>query len=132
MKSQIWLMDPPPDLQKIVDLVETSFELSEISNTPVMMELRIRACHLSGRFRPRGNKRAGYWPRDLIENPVFNKDRISLPPATYMQEKLKVDVRWPAAIKFLREYKVNDTCSRHSSGVRSVQQAGMYNNVMRP
>src|SRR6202043_3564828 len=41
MKSQIWLMDPRPDLQKIVDLVETSFELSEISNTPVMMELRI-------------------------------------------------------------------------------------------
>src|SRR6478752_6421321 len=48
MKSQIWLMDPRPELQKIVDLVETSFELSEASNTPVMMELRIRACHLSG------------------------------------------------------------------------------------
>src|SRR5437773_9435619 len=58
MKSQIWLMDPRPDLQKIVDLVETSFDLSEISNTPVMMELRIRACHLSGCFRPRDNKRA--------------------------------------------------------------------------
>src|SRR5213078_462848 len=60
MKSQIWLMDPRPDLQKIVDLVETSFDLSEISNTPVMMELRIRACHLSGCFRPRDNKRARY------------------------------------------------------------------------
>jgi len=60
-------MDPRPDLQKIVDLVETSFELSEISNTPVMMELRIRACHLSGRFRPRDNKRARYSQRDLIE-----------------------------------------------------------------
>src|SRR5216117_2997467 len=66
MKSQIWLMDPRPDLQRIVDLVETSFELSEISNTPVMMELRIRACHLSGRFRPRDNKRARYSQRDLI------------------------------------------------------------------
>src|SRR5258707_15266813 len=84
MKSQIVLMDRRPDLQKIVDLVETSFELSEISNTPVMMELRIRACHLCGRFRPRDNKRARFSQRALIENPVFNKDRISLPPATYM------------------------------------------------
>src|ERR1700680_3874392 len=129
MKSQIWLMDPRPDLQKIVDLVETSFELSEISNTPVMMELRIRACHLSGRFRPRDNKRARYSQRDLIENPVFNKDVISLPPATYMQEKLKVDVRWPAAIKFLKQHRVNDTIAGDVSDVGYVLQGGMYNHV---
>ena len=130
MKSQIWLMDPRPDLQKIVDLVETSFELSEVSNTPVMMELRIRACHLSGRFRPRDNKRARYSQRDLIENPVFNKDRISLPPATYMQEKLKIDVRWPAAMKFLREHRVNDTIAGDVSDVGFVLQGGMYNHVI--
>jgi indolepyruvate ferredoxin oxidoreductase, alpha subunit len=130
MKSQIWLMDPRPDLQKIVDLVETSFELSEISNTPVMMELRIRACHLSGRFRSRDNKCARYSQRDLIENPVFNKDRISLPPATYVQEKLKVDVRWPAAIKFLRERKVNDSIAGDVSDVGFVLQGGMYNHVV--
>ena len=45
MKSTQCLMDPRPNLTSIVNAVETSFELSEASNTPVMMELRIRACH---------------------------------------------------------------------------------------
>jgi len=40
-----------------------------------------------------------------------------------MQEKLKVDVRWPAAIKFLREYKVNDTIAGDVSDLGFVLQA---------
>src|SRR5437016_10275416 len=51
MKSQIWLLDPRPDLPSIVRAVEKGFELSEISNTPVMVEMRIRACHVYGRFK---------------------------------------------------------------------------------
>jgi len=47
-----------------------------------------------------------------------------------MQEKLKVDVRWPAAIKFLREYKVNDTIAGDVSDVGFVLQGGMYNHVI--
>jgi indolepyruvate ferredoxin oxidoreductase alpha subunit len=43
MKSQIWLLDPRPNLPKIVEMVEQAFELSEASSTPVMLELRIRA-----------------------------------------------------------------------------------------
>src|SRR6266704_3827420 len=50
MKSQIWLMDPRPNLPCIVNAVKKGFELSEISNTPVMLELRIRACHVYGSF----------------------------------------------------------------------------------
>ena len=46
MKSQIWLLDPKPDLESIVAAVETGFELSEATNTPVMLEVRIRACHV--------------------------------------------------------------------------------------
>ncbi|MBK8007472.1 MAG: indolepyruvate ferredoxin oxidoreductase subunit alpha [Rhizobiales bacterium] len=129
-KSQIWLMDPRPDLQKVVDIVERSFELSEASNTPVMMELRIRACHLNGRFEARDNKRPKYSKRDLIENPIFNKDRISLPPATYVQEKLKVDVRHPAAVRFISENKINETIDGDLSEVGFILQGGMYNHVI--
>src|SRR5919202_1154368 len=50
MKSQIWLVDPRPNLPKIVQLVEKGFQLSEVSSTPVMLELRIRACHVKGAF----------------------------------------------------------------------------------
>ena len=43
MKSQIWLLDPRPNLPQMVRMVEHGFELSEQSNSPVMLELRIRA-----------------------------------------------------------------------------------------
>src|SRR6516162_3920711 len=50
MKSQMWLLDPRPNLPTVVDMVEKSFQLSEASHTPVMLELRIRACHVYGNF----------------------------------------------------------------------------------
>src|SRR5512138_1505744 len=55
MKSQIWLLDPRPNLPKIVEMVEQGFELSEASSTPVMLELRIRACHVQGSFSTKDN-----------------------------------------------------------------------------
>src|SRR5437870_10346400 len=57
MKSQMWLLDPRPNLPSIVKAVETSFELSEASNTPVMLMLRIRACHVHGSFIAKDNVR---------------------------------------------------------------------------
>src|ERR671930_1292744 len=50
MKSQMWLLNPRPNLPSIVRAVETGFQLSAASNTPVMLELRIRACHVYGSF----------------------------------------------------------------------------------
>ena len=31
-----------------------------------------------------------------------------LPPASYAQELEKIDERWPAAVKFIRDHEVND------------------------
>src|SRR6202020_2178449 len=50
MKSQMWLLDPRPNLESIVRAVEQGFALSEASHTPVMLELRVRACHVHGSF----------------------------------------------------------------------------------
>src|SRR3979490_2075477 len=55
MKSQIWLMDPRPTLPHIVATIEHAFALSEVSSTPVMLMLRIRACHVVGRFFAKDN-----------------------------------------------------------------------------
>src|ERR1700722_10281399 len=60
MKSSIWLLDPRPDLPSIVNAVEKGFELSEASHAPVMLELRIRACHVTGEFLAKNNKRGAY------------------------------------------------------------------------
>src|SRR2546421_5141767 len=108
MKSQMWLLDPRPNLPSIVRAVETGFELSEASNTPVMLELRIRACHVHGRFTAKDNARPSFTLRDALENPRRATDRIALPPATYLHEREKVEKRWPAAVRFIEEHKLNE------------------------
>src|SRR6202162_4769515 len=70
MKSQIWLMDPRPNLPSIVHAVETAFELSEVSSTPVMVEVRIRTCHVHGSFIAKDNKRPAFSLREALEAPA--------------------------------------------------------------
>src|SRR5438552_8460636 len=131
MKSQIWLLDPRPNLPKIVEMVERGFELSEASSTPVMLELRIRACHVQGSFSTKKNQAPPLSKRTLIENPDFDYNRICLPPATYAQEKQKIDVRWPAAVRFIKEKKLNETFAGEMSDIGIVCQGGLYNAVIR-
>ena len=66
LKSSLWLLDPRPNLPTIVRLVERAFELSEASNTPVMMELRIRTCHVHGAFETKTNRT----PARLAQEPA--------------------------------------------------------------
>src|SRR2546429_6759748 len=98
MKSQIWLLDPRPNLPSIVDAVEKGFALSEASNSPVMLELRIRACHVHGRFTAKDNVRPKFTLKDAIENPSRDASRIVLPPGSFLHEKEKIEKRWPAAV----------------------------------
>src|SRR5215213_6506241 len=131
MKSQIWLLDPRPNLPKIVEMVEKGFELSEASSTPVMLELRIRACHVQGTFKTKPNQRPALSKRTLIENPDFDYNRICLPPATYLQEKQKVEVRWPAAVRFIKENKLNEVFEGEMSDIGIICLGGLYNAVIR-
>jgi len=131
MKSQMWLVDPRPNLPKIVEMVEKSFELSEVSSTPVMLELRIRACHVQGAFTTKKNVAPKLSKRTLIENPDFDYNRICLPPATYLQEKLKVDVRWPAAVRFIKENRLNEIFPGEMADIGILCLGGLYNAVIR-
>ena len=81
MKSQWWLFDPRPPLPTVVDLVEKAFDLSEASNTPVMIEFRIRACHMHGRFVAKNNRRPEFSRRRGLEEPGFDPllERIVTP-----------------------------------------------------
>src|SRR5205807_540758 len=108
MKSQMWLLDPRPNLPSIVRAVEQGFELSEATNTPVMLELRIRACHVHGRFIARNNVRPAFRLKDAIERPVRDASRIVLPPASYQHEQEKIEKRWPAAQQFIRARGLNE------------------------
>jgi indolepyruvate ferredoxin oxidoreductase alpha subunit len=131
MKSQIWLMDPRPNLPSIVAAVEKGFELSEASSTPVMLELRIRACHVYGSFTARDNARPAFTLKDALERPARDASRIVLPPATYQHERDKVEKRWPAAVRFITEHRLNEFFDGDASDIGIVMQGGMYNTALR-
>ena len=131
MKSQVWLLDPRPNLPSIVRAVEQAFELSEASNTPVMLELRIRACHVHGRFTAKANRRPAFTLADAMEKPRRDVDRIALPPATYLHEQEKVARRWPAAVRFIQERGLNEFFAEDAQDFGIVMQGGLYNAVLR-
>ena len=131
MKSQVWLLDPRPNLPSIVRAVEQAFELSEASNTPVMLELRIRACHVHGRFTAKANRRPAFTLADAMEKPQRDVDRIALPPATYLHEQEKVARRWPAAVRFIQERGLNEFFAEGAQDFGIVMQGGLYNAVLR-
>jgi indolepyruvate ferredoxin oxidoreductase alpha subunit len=131
MKSQIWLLDPRPNLPSIVKAVEDGFELSEATSTPVMLQVRIRACHVYGQFVAKDNQRPKYTLRQALENPVRDVNRIVLPPANFMHEKDKLERRWPAAIEFIKQRKLNEVFGPAEGEIGIVMLGGMYNSVMR-
>jgi indolepyruvate ferredoxin oxidoreductase alpha subunit len=131
MKSQIWLLDPRPDTTAIVDMVERGFELSEASQTPVMLMLRIRACHMHGSFVAKDNVAPRFRIQDALENPQRSAARIILPPGTYAQEQEKVLTRWPAAVRFIVENHLNEMHAGDLDGIGIVMQGGLYNTVLR-
>jgi len=132
MKSMMWLLDPRPNLTTIVDMVEQGFALSETSNTPVMMELRIRACHLRSSFSSKKNHAPAVSALHRLEGPPkeFIYDRLAHPPAIFRQEKLKSDVRLPAARKFIMERRLNEMFAG-SENVGVIVQGGLFNGLMR-
>jgi len=131
MKSQVWLLDPRPNLPSIVRAVEHGFALSEASRTPVMLELRIRACHVHGSFVAKDNVRPAYTLKDAIERPLRDTSRIVLPPASYLHEQEKITQRWPAAVRYIREHGLNEFFAEGAQDFGIVLQGGMYNNVIR-
>ena len=131
MKSQIWLLDPRPNLPSMVQAVKMGFELSEASSTPVMLELRIRACHVHGFFTAQNNQRAPFTLREAMDSPQRDVNRIVLPPSSYLHEQEKIKDRWPAALKFIQDKKLNEFFAEDSADIGIIVQGGLYNTLVR-
>ena len=131
MKAQMWLLDPRPNLPSIVQAVKDGFDLSEASNTPVMLMVRIRSCHVTGTFTCSDNKRPPLTVRDALSNPRSDFNRVVLPPMSYAHEQDKVKNRWPAAEKFIREKGMNEVFGAKDGKLGIVVQGGMYNGLIR-
>ena len=131
MKSQMWLFDPRPDHPSLVRAVQKSFELSEASHTPVMLTMRVRACHSHGRFTASDNQRPKFSLKDALESPRRDTRRMALAPATFVHEHEKVASRWPQAVQFIREHALNERFGPEDQPVGIVVQGGLYNSLIR-
>jgi indolepyruvate ferredoxin oxidoreductase alpha subunit len=132
MKSSIWLLDPRPDLPTIVRMVEKGFELSEASHAPVMLDLRVRACHVTGEFVAKDNKRGTFSGQHRLEGPPrFEYGRLAHPPVIFSQERLKIEERLPAAQKFIREHQLNEMIAGDHNDVGIIVLGGLTNGLLR-
>ncbi|MES2333357.1 MAG: indolepyruvate ferredoxin oxidoreductase subunit alpha [Pseudomonadota bacterium] len=131
MKAQMWLLDPRPNLPSIVQAVKDGFDLSEASNTPVMLMVRIRSCHVTGQFTARDNQRPKLTVKDALANPRSDFNRVVLPPMSFAHEQDKVKSRWPAAEAFIRERGLNEVLGPSDAPLGIVVQGGMYNGLIR-
>ena len=83
------------------------------------------------RFIAKDNVRPGFTQRDALENPVRDVDRIVLPPASFLHEQEKINQRWPAAVEFIKERKLNEFINSDADDIGIITQGGLYNTVNR-
>ncbi len=132
LKSTMCLLDPRPDLGRMVDMVEHGFRLSEASNMPAILELRIRACHVRGSFECKDNVTSTFSTKNLIQEPAdFNYMSLAHPPVTFRQEKLKYDERLPAARKYIADNHLNELFAGKHEDIGIIVQGGLYNTLIR-
>jgi len=132
MKSTMLLLDPRPDLAHMVDMVEHAFALSEASNMPAMMELRIRACHVRGSFVCKDNKKPLISTQSPLQEPAsFDYGKLSHPPSTFHHEKLKIEERIPAAQRYIVAHGLNALHAGTHDEVGIIVQGGLYNALIR-
>jgi len=132
LKSSMCLLDPRPDLGVMTRMVEEGFRLSETSNMPAILELRIRACHVRGSFQAKDNIPPPVSTRALMENPAaFDYMKLAHPPVTFRQEKLKGEQRIPAARRYIVEQNLNELFAGRHGDLGLIVQGGIYNALIR-
>ncbi len=131
MKSQMWLLDPRPNLPSIVQAVEQSFEFSEATNTPVMLELRIRACHVHGRFIGQG-QRARQVHSCGCDGTSFARCEQDRPAARQLRARARKSTETLAGRAEIRpERQLNEFFGDGAQDFGIILQGGMYNTVVR-
>ncbi len=132
MKSTMLLLDPRPELSTMVDMVEHAFAMSEASNMPAMMELRIRACHVRGSFVSKDNRAPAVSSLAPLTEPAsFDYSRLAHPPATFRHEKLKIDERLPAAREYIVKHGLNEQYEGKHTDIGIIIQGGLSNALLR-
>ena len=131
LKSSLCLIDPKPTLQNLARMVEEGFAMSEASNLPAVISLRIRAAHLRGAMVCKDNVHPRISMRDRLQQPSFDYARLSHPPSTYLQEAQKFERRLPNAVRFVAERGLNEVIPGDDKRVGIILQGGLTPTVLR-
>ncbi len=131
LKSSLCLMDPRPSLQNLARMVEEGFGLSEASNLPTVISLRIRAAHVQGSMVCKDNVRPAISMRDKLATHSFDYGRISHPPSTYLQEAQKFEQRLPAARRVIVERGLNEVIDGEEKELGVILQGGLTPTALR-
>jgi len=131
LKSSLCLMDPRPSLQNLARMVEEGFGLSEASNLPAVISVRIRAAHVQGSMVCKDNVRPAISMRDKLTKHSFDYGRISHPPSTYLQEAQKFEQRLPAARRFIVERGLNEVIAGDEKELGIILQGGLTPTALR-
>ena len=131
LKSSLCLLDPRPSLQNLARMVEEGFGLSEASNLPAVISLRIRAAHVQGSMICKDNVRPAISMRDRLVQHSFEYGRISHPPSTYIQEAQKFEQRLPAARHFIVERALNEVIPGEDTELGIILQGGLTPTALR-
>ncbi|MDP6428441.1 MAG: thiamine pyrophosphate-dependent enzyme, partial [Rhodospirillales bacterium] len=131
MKSSLPLIDPRYEMTKLVAMTEQAFEMSEVSNLPVFLTLRIRACHMTGSFIAKDNKTPQYNLNNPVPEPRYDVSKIVLPPASYEHEADKFAKRLPAVRRFIREHGINEVFAGDGGRYGIITQGGTHGMVAR-
>ena len=114
-------------------LVEKAFELSEASNTPVMMELRIRACHVTGEFAAKDNMAPAISRNHLLAESGAAQLRPHLASALDLSRRRSSSSRCACRPRsdFIVEQGLNELFPGELDDIGIIVQGGL-NNVTAP
>src|SRR5438876_979415 len=131
LKSSLPLLDPRNSLESFARFVEEVCGLSEACNKPVLVSIRIRACHMRGTLRCRDNVRPAISMLSPLGEPSFSLERINLPPFTYAMEAQKFERRLPAAQRYIVEHRLNEHHRGDEHRLGIIMQGGLWNTTLR-
>src|SRR5262245_43009483 len=131
LQSSLCLMDPRPALGNLARMVEEGFGMSEASNLPAVISVRIRAAHLRGSMVCKDNVRPTISMLDRLARPSFDYGRISHPPSTYAQEVQKFERRLPAARRYVAERGLNEVVPGEVKDLGIILQGGLTPTALR-
>jgi indolepyruvate ferredoxin oxidoreductase alpha subunit len=116
----------------MVRMVEEAFALSEASNMPAILQLRIRACHVRGSFAAKDNVAPAQSTRARIAEPApFDYAKLAHPPVIFGHEKKKAAERIPAARARIEARELNELFTGKRNDVGLIVQGGLYNSLVR-